>query len=262
MKPANIFLAETERGERLVKLLDFGIAKVLPGASAAAAPAPLALPTEVGTTLGTPRYLSPEQARGLPVDHRTDLYSVGAVLYAMLTGRDPFAHVEGIAAVLRAHVFEPPRPPSFVAAQHIPGALDGIVLKALSKNPADRYASAADFAAALEGVPAPQPAGHWAETERMDVAVFQGAGRRAPGRPLPDKTEPVDVSIFSGALRARAPALPLAAPVSPWGAAPQAAPETVRRSAGGTRAKAVGVVFVAVLAAVSLLAMLLAVASK
>ena len=125
VKPANIFLAETERGERLVKLLDFGIAKVLPGAPDDEAPAPLLLPTEVGTTLGTPRFLSPEQARGAAVDHRSNLYSAGAVLYAMLTGRDPFAHVEGIVAVLRAHVLEPPRPPSFVAAQPIPGSSTG-----------------------------------------------------------------------------------------------------------------------------------------
>src|SRR6185437_14961988 len=96
VKPENIFLAEPERGGRILKLLDFGIAKVLPSVSDADGPAPLALPTEEGVTLGTPRFLAPEQARGTSVDQRADLYAAGAVLYAMLTGRDPYAHVEGV----------------------------------------------------------------------------------------------------------------------------------------------------------------------
>jgi eukaryotic-like serine/threonine-protein kinase len=243
VKPENIFLAESEGRERQVKLLDFGIAKVLPGAADEDAPAPLAAPTEEGMTLGTPRYLSPEQARGVTIDHRTDLYSAGAVLYAMLTGRDPFAHVEGIAALLRAQAYEMPRPPSF--AQQIPAPLERLVLKALAKRPEDRYASAAEFAAALARALAPPPA-RWAETERMDVTGFHGAGLGGRAKRLPDKTEPLDVSVFRGVLRGPPPtparAVPMLPPpvapaasveASPWQPAHGAAHGALRRAAPG-----------------------------
>lgn len=211
VKPENIFLAASEReGCSLLnlKLLDFGIAKVLSGASDEEAPAPLAAPTEIGMLLGTPRFLSPEQARGGLIDPRSDLYAVGAVLYVMLTGRDPFAHVEGVAAVLRAQVSELPRPPSFFAAQPIPEALDRIVLKALSKKPEDRFASAVEMSAALEGALSPPPVMQgmgWGGTERMDVTVFRGAGAGVRAARLPETTEPLDVSVFRGALSGRPP---------------------------------------------------------
>jgi serine/threonine-protein kinase len=224
VKPENIFLARSERHERLTKLLDFGIAKVLPG-SCDEAPLPLSIPTEEGMMLGTPRFASPEQARGIAVDHRSDLYSAGAVLYAMLTGHDPFAHAEGIAAVLRAQAFETPRPPSSIARQKIPAPLDHVVLRALAKRPEARYASAAEFATALESALTPPPSVRWAETERMDVSVFRGAGRGALLPGLPGSTEPLDVHAFRGALRAHAPehrreAQPLVAPVAPAPAPP------------------------------------------
>ena len=196
VKPENIFLAESERGGTVVKLLDFGIAKVLPGASDEDAPAPLAAPTAEGVTLGTPRFLAPEQARGRPADQRSDVYSAGAVVYAMLTGRDPFAHVEGIGAVLLAQATEPPRPPSVVARQPIPEALDRVVLKALAKHPEDCFASATELAAALDQALAPETALAQGGTERMDTSIFRGARRRPV---MPDKTEPMDVHVFRGA---------------------------------------------------------------
>ncbi len=222
VKPENIFLAEPERGGRILKLLDFGIAKVLPGAADADGPAPLALPTEEGVTLGTPRFLAPEQARGTSVDQRADLYAVGAVLYAMLTGGNPYAHVEGVAAVLFAQATEPPRPPSIVASQAIPEALDRVVLKALAKRPDDRFASAAEFSAALERSLTPDVPLVGGGTERMDLSVFHGARRR----PMPDRTEPLNVNVFHGARSPVAP--PAAAPAVPPAAAtavpPAAAP--------------------------------------
>lgn len=211
VKPENIFLADSERGGRVLKLLDFGIAKVLPGASDEAAPAPLAAPTEEGMTLGTPRFLSPEQARGEGIDHRSDLYSAGAVLYAMLTGRDPFAHVAGVAAIMRAQVSEPPRSPSSVAVQPVSEALDLAVLKALSKRPDDRYASAAAMRAAIEAAlsaPVQRMPVSWAETERMDVRVFTGLRRKERGGAVLDKTESLDVTALRGALR-RPPVAPV-----------------------------------------------------
>jgi len=235
VKPENIFLAEPERGGRVLKLLDFGLAKVLPGAAGEDAPAPLTLPTEEGVTLGTPRFLSPEQARGGAIDHRSDLYSAGAVLYAMLTGRDPFHHVEGIAAILRAQVSEPPRPPSFVAAQPIPEALDRIVLKALAKEPDDRFASAAELSAALDGALAPAPfTGGSGGTERMDVTVFRGVGRGGRAPHLQDKTEPLDVSVFHGALLRHAAPPTVPKPVS------AAAPEEIATARPATNAGAPG----------------------
>jgi len=271
VKPENIFLAEAEGRERQVKLLDFGIAKVLPGAAGEDAPAPLAAPTEEGMTLGTPRYLSPEQARGATLDHRTDLYSAGAVLYAMLAGRDPFAHVAGIAAILRAQALDLPRPPSVVAAQEIPAALDRVVMKALAKRPEDRYASAAEFAAALDRALAP-PAARWAETERMDIKAFQGAGPGRRAMRLQDKTEPLNVAVFRGALRPppRAPAraVPILPPpvapaasveASPWQQTPPRTSVGHATQGAARRSRTMIVSLVALLVAASLLVVLLAV---
>jgi serine/threonine-protein kinase len=173
IKPANLFLSESRGGgERTLMILDFGIAKVLDDADPEQAPAPLARPTHEGLTLGTPRWLAPEQALGLAQDRRTDLYSVGVVAYYVLTGRDPFHHHTASLALLRAHAEEMPPPPSAVASQPIPPALDTIVMTALAKLPHDRFASAADFDAALARAIAPG-AGRWPRTERLDVRVFR-----------------------------------------------------------------------------------------
>ncbi len=209
IKPSNIFLAEPERGEPVLKILDFGIAKVLPGGTGDEVLSPLSLPTAEGMVLGTPRFLCPEQALGEPVDHRSDLYSVGAVLYYMLTGCDPFYSHRGIAAVLRAQVNEGPRPPSAITSQPIPPALDQVVLKALSKRPEDRFSSAAEFSAAIEQAVAPASSPplpqSWLQTERMDVSVFRGMGPRGRRAFPTTKTEPLDVSAFRGVLQRRGP---------------------------------------------------------
>jgi eukaryotic-like serine/threonine-protein kinase len=225
VKPANVFLAESERGGRVLKLLDFGIANVLPGASNDASdgqrPAPLSLLAEEGATLGAPRYLSPEHLGVGAVGPPSDLYSAGAVLYAMLTGRDPFAHHDGVAAVLAAQLSELPRRPSFVAAQPIPEALERVVLKSLTKRPEDRFASAAAFSAALRESLAPKAVSpRWDVTEPMNVAAFQGAVARASARQPPNGTELLDVSAFRGGLVRRAPppgpaAPTIASPVQP-----------------------------------------------
>src|SRR4051812_25471456 len=148
VKPQNVILDD----EGQAKVADFGIARA--GASEM---------TETGTIVGTVQYLSPEQAQGLPVSPRSDLYSAGIVLYELLTGRVPFDAESPVSIALK-QVSEPPVPPSQLRPGISP-ALEGVVMRALEKDPARRFASADEFAAALE------------------------AARRAPARPV--RLEPV-----------------------------------------------------------------------
>jgi serine/threonine-protein kinase len=150
IKPGNVMLTATGA----VKVMDWGIARTLPGG-------PVAKPTpngpaatnavteaadpfgEAAEVIGTPQYLSPEQATGSNVDCRSDLYSVGCLMYELLTGRPPFTGEVPVAVVYQ-HVRENPTPPSQVAPG-VPVAVDEIVLKALIKNPDHRYQTAADM---------------------------------------------------------------------------------------------------------------------
>jgi serine/threonine protein kinase len=202
------------------------------------------MPTEEGTLLGSPRYLSPEQASGVSAGPRSDLYSAGAVLYLMVVGRDPFHHREGIAAVLHAQRRETPRPPSSVAPQSIPEALDQLVLRAMSKRPDDRFPSAQAFSDALDGALVYADDTRDAVTEPVNVSAFRGAMRDREDDREAARTEPLDISMFRGALR-RAPLPdPTASTLPPARIAPKAAtpwpttrqapssPTPVRRSHG------------------------------
>jgi eukaryotic-like serine/threonine-protein kinase len=139
VKPANVLVDPDGR----VKVADFGIVK-------AAATATL---TGTGTVLGTAAYLSPEQAQGGPVDARSDLYSLGCVLYELLCGSPPFGSgADGSpVAVASRHLHQPPEPPSARNPQ-VDASLDAVVLTALAKDPAQRYQSAVDLQDALEQV--------------------------------------------------------------------------------------------------------------
>jgi eukaryotic-like serine/threonine-protein kinase len=132
LKPHNVLIDEDGR----VKVTDFGIARA--GASDM---------TETGSIMGTAQYLSPEQAQGRPVDARSDLYSIGIVLYELLTGRVPF-DAESAVSVAMMQVSEPPQPPRELDPT-IPPALEGVVLRALEKDPARRFADADEFIEAL-----------------------------------------------------------------------------------------------------------------
>lgn len=139
IKPGNIFL--TRSGE--VKVTDFGIAR-------AAAEAPV---TATGTIIGTFLYLSPEQALGEPVTPASDLYSLGCVLLELLTGKPPFEG-DSPAAISMAHVSKPP-PSAHEVSPEVPAAVDAVIARSLSKDPADRYRNANEMASALRAAVAP-----------------------------------------------------------------------------------------------------------
>lgn len=138
IKPANI--AITVGGQ--TKVMDFGIAR--------AASSEGQTVTQTGTIIGTANYLSPEQAQGHPVDVRSDIYSVGVVLYEMLTQEVPFK-ADTPVAIAYKHVKEDPVPPSRMNPE-VPAELDAIVMKALAKNPANRYQSSAEMRSDLQRI--------------------------------------------------------------------------------------------------------------
>ena len=111
--------------------------------------APLAIPTLVGACVGTPRYASPEQARGARVDPRTDIYAAGIVLYTLIAGRGPFDEVKGAGNILQAHISEEPPPPSRFTKYPIGPALESVILRAIAKHPDDRFSDAASFSREL-----------------------------------------------------------------------------------------------------------------
>src|SRR5499427_503219 len=135
LKPDNLFIVpdpHDETRERM-KVLDFGIAKLQQQSTADS------LKTRTGTLMGTPIYMSPEQCRGTrTVDHRSDIYSLGVILYEMLVGQPPFVS-EGFGDLVNMHLNVPPQSPRS-QRREISEQLDGIVLKMLAKNPEDRYA--------------------------------------------------------------------------------------------------------------------------
>ena len=135
VKPGNVLLTGTGQS----KVTDFGIARALSSADDDL--------TQAGSVMGTATYFSPEQAQGLPVDPRSDLYSLGVVLYEMVTGRPPFSGETPLAISYKHVQDRPPLPTSIVP--DIPPALEAVVMKLLRKRPDDRYASAEELRADL-----------------------------------------------------------------------------------------------------------------
>jgi eukaryotic-like serine/threonine-protein kinase len=155
IKPANIILLP----DGSVKVADFGIAHIETSNM-----------TQVGTTLGTPAYMSPEQIMGLPVDGRSDLFSAGVILYQFLTGERPFSGTS--TTTMRKVLEENPLPPSRFNVQ-APPAMDAVVRKALAKRPEERFQSAGEFAAALNA------AAHGEAGAQSDPSVMAAAASEA-----------------------------------------------------------------------------------
>jgi serine/threonine-protein kinase len=168
LKPANVFLCVQADGQKLVKLLDLGIAKVLSQAPERFGLAPPEHRTREGVYVGTPSYAAPEQILGAGIDHRTDVYGVGLVLYALLTGRSAR---DGVATKNLVYEVEPP---SRRAPHPIPSELDQVVLKALENLREQRFQSAMEFAQALAAIARDlsAPAG-WTRTRWFDLGQFQ-----------------------------------------------------------------------------------------
>ncbi|MER5486118.1 protein kinase [Streptomyces sp. NPDC002812] len=133
IKPANVIITDTGA----VKVMDFGIARALHGAQSTM--------TQTGMVMGTPQYLSPEQALGKAVDHRSDLYATGCLLYELLSLRPPFTGETPLSVVYQ-HVQDAPIPPSQLPeGGNIPQELDGLVMRSLAKDPDDRFQSAEEM---------------------------------------------------------------------------------------------------------------------
>ena len=187
LKPDNLFFArvltsttasttggdDTQAHDEIVKVLDFGIAKMIDAAD----PNPMSVvETQAGTVFGTPRYMSPEQAQGKPLDARSDLYSLAVILYQMLTGRPPFTDNDAVVVMARHIKSQPKRPNEAVPEAMIARELEDVVMRTLAKDPKDRPASAEIFAGelltALEA--------HAAQTSGVRASITNAAGIRVP----------------------------------------------------------------------------------
>ena len=179
LKPENVFLVSRDGDDNYVKVLDFGIAKVADSGAKL---------TRAGEVFGTPHYMSPEQAGGHPVDHRTDIYSLGVIMYEMVTGQVPF-DADNMMGILTKHMYEEPLPPSARVPDMLQG-LEDVILKCLQKEPQFRYQSLLELEADLDlleeglapaGIQAPkfratEPPASKPQTVRVAIAAALAVG--------------------------------------------------------------------------------------
>ena len=192
LKPDNLFLVKPYGGavEEVCKVLDFGIAKVVSDTTGGVD----ALETQAGTVFGTPRYMSPEQAQAKPLDARSDLYSLGVILYQMLVGRAPFVDDDAVVVMAR-HIKSVAVPPCEAAPEAgIPQAISDVVMRVLAKDPSDRPANAKAFIAELDyasrlpppparpAAPAVVGTGEMTAVTREDMTAMLHVGPRGLGR--------------------------------------------------------------------------------
>ncbi len=180
IKPENLLFRENGA----IVLADFGIAKMMEGTSSL---------TKTGAVLGTPLFMSPEQGKGESLDARSDIYSLGGVLFQMLTGSPPF-QVENPLALIYSHLRETPKPPSFLNPG-LPSWVDRVVLTALAKDPGKRFPDAQAFKAALteatpDGVTSSSPGIAFGGTLVSDSVHGENeGGRKGAGIPNPEPSK-------------------------------------------------------------------------
>jgi formylglycine-generating enzyme required for sulfatase activity len=166
VKPSNVLIGNDGR----VVLSDFGIAKLLDAATSL-----------TGAAIGTPEYMAPEQITGAAVDARSDIYALGVMVYRIFSGRPPFQG--NMMSVLHRHVHEPP-PPMAEGGRPIPPDVERVVLRALAKDPADRYSSATELATNL--------------AEALQPAILRERARAALGRGELDRAERLAIELLAG----------------------------------------------------------------
>jgi serine/threonine-protein kinase len=165
LKPENVMVMARRGGESdVVKVLDFGIAKIVDGTSEEGPSL-----TRTGFVCGTPEYMSPEQARGAPLDARSDLYSVGVLLYQMVTRQLPFSSDSAMGYATK-HLTEDPKPPNVLRSGCCSRELEALILWALRKEPADRPQTAVAFLDSLNLLPAAE-AVHAPRTARVPIPL-------------------------------------------------------------------------------------------
>ena len=175
LKPENIFALEKDGTPDFVKIVDFGIAKDVKAGKRL---------TAVGMVLGTPEYMSPEQATGQETDHRVDQYALGCILYELLTGDVPFKG-ENAPKTLTKHVFDAVVPPTKLRPDlEIPGVVEDVVMRMLQKKPSDRYGDMRELITAFEAALAKLGSG--------DAAVRKAGVDRARARPKPSPSELIE----------------------------------------------------------------------
>ncbi len=224
LKPDNVFLVNEGGDPHFAKLLDFGIAKVMAGDN------PTAGLTETGVILGTPYYMSPEQARAEVVDHRSDIYALGVMMYRAFTGRLPFV-ADSTMGVLTRHLTETPELPSRL--NNVDPATERMIMRCMEKRRDARYQSMTEVAEALRSLPltvngpgAPMREEATVDARGRGLAPGFGPPGGHPGSAEPSYSGPqvmsqaVHPAASSGAYR------PSAAPVFPSGAYPLAGPSS------------------------------------
>jgi serine/threonine-protein kinase len=180
LKPDNVFLVNENGDPLFVKLLDFGIAKVMHGGSSEL--------TEEGVILGTPHYMAPEQARSEGVDHRADIYSLGVMMYRAFTGRLPFT-AESTIGVITRQVSDAPLPPSRHVT--IDPRLEALILRCMEKRPADRWQRMADVSRELRAMAMGASGSAWPMPPRLSSSPhMSGPGLTGPGSTGPGLSAP------------------------------------------------------------------------